>query len=223
MLTSLRRRPFLMLLTLAAVVAAAAVAWTRRHWLLAVIAAGVGDLSRMGPWAYFGAMAVLPALGVPSTVFTVTAGSAFGSRLGMAWVMAAGVAAIAFNIALTYILARWVLRGWLQRILERFGYRIPTVEGGDATDLIVALRVTTGVPFCVQNYLLGLVDAPAGRFFGLSYLLSLPTGAAYIWFGDALLHGRGKMILWGIGLIALLTVGTHFLRRHYAARRAEAG
>jgi len=201
---------------------AGAVALKERHPLLALIGRGVAAITACGPWAYFGAMAILPGLGVPSTVFTLTAGTAFGPVIGMPAVVAAGVAAMSINMAYTYALARWVLRGHLQRLMARFGYKLPVVEKGDMNDLVIMLRVTTGVPLCVQNYLCGLADVPAGRYFLISYLLGWPNTAAYLWFGDALLHGRGKMILLALTAIVILTVATHFLRRHYAGRKAAA-
>jgi uncharacterized membrane protein YdjX (TVP38/TMEM64 family) len=219
-----KRKKYFVRLGVAAILlgVAAGLALKELHPLLDLIGRGVAVITRLGPWAFFAAMAIMPALGVPSSVFTLTAGSAFGAQLGMAWVVAWGVVATSINIAFTYALARWAIRGWLQRLLVRFGYKLPEVGQGDMTDLIVFLRVTTGIPLCVQNYLLGLADAPAGRYFAISFVLGWPNVAAYIWFGDALLHGRGKMIMGGLTLIVLLTVATHFLRRHFGRRKAAA-
>jgi len=223
-LASSGRKKLLPKLAMAVLVLAVAgyVGLRELHPLLDLLGRVVAAITRLGPWAFFGAMAILPAVGAPSTLFTLTAGSAFGAQIGMPAVVAAGVAAMTFNIAFTYVLARWVLRAWLQRLLVRFGYKLPQVEKGDVTDLIIVLRVTTGIPLCVQNYLLGLADAPAARYFIISYAISWPSTAAYLLFGDALLHGRGKMIIVALTAIVILTVGTHFLRRHYAGRKAAA-
>lgn len=180
-----------------------------------------GDwVARVGPGAYFLAMAVLPAFGVPATVFTFTAGPAFGPRLGMGWVIAAGTAAISVNIALTYWIARCLLRTWVERLVARLGYRMPEVENADMTDLIVIFRVTPGIPLFVQNYLLGLADAPVVRYLVISYIISWPMTTAYIWFGDTLRRGKGGMILAALGAIVALAAATHVLRRHYASRKA---
>src|SRR5258705_2504519 len=48
--------------------------------------------------------------------------------------------------------------------LFRSGYKLPEVAAGDATDLIVLVRVTPGVPFPVQNYLLGLAQVPVVKY-----------------------------------------------------------
>jgi uncharacterized membrane protein YdjX (TVP38/TMEM64 family) len=87
-------------------------------------------------------------------------------------------------------------------------------------DLIVLLRVTPGVPFPVQNYLLGLAGVPFGKYLLVSSLIQCPINAAFILFGDALLQGRGKMALIGLSVILALTAGTHLLRKHYGKKRA---
>jgi uncharacterized membrane protein YdjX (TVP38/TMEM64 family) len=84
------------------------------------------------------------------------------------------------------------------------------------------LRVTPGFPFCIQNYLLGLVNAPFARYFLISCLTIIPNNAAFIIFGDALLHGKGRAIATGLCLIIALVAATHFLRRHYGRRKLAA-
>jgi len=43
--------------------------------------------------------------------------------------------------------------------------------------------------------------------------------AAFILFGDALLHGKGKLALLGLCGLVALTVGTHLLRKHYGKKK----
>jgi uncharacterized membrane protein YdjX (TVP38/TMEM64 family) len=167
-------------------------------------------------------MAVLPAVGVPMMAFTLTAGSAFGPRMGMPGVIAAGLVAIAVNLTFTYCLARWALRPWLARLLERLGYRLPTVSGGDMTDLIVLLRVAPGLPFFAQNYLLGLADAPLAAYLVISCVVSWFYSASFILFGDALLHGKGRVGLIALSLLLALSAVAHLLRRHYGKKTKPA-
>jgi uncharacterized membrane protein YdjX (TVP38/TMEM64 family) len=222
-LTPAPRKKLLFRLGVALVVAAAAGIFLLKGVnLLNLLDRGVALLASVGPWAFFIAMALLPAVGMPATFFTLSAGSAFGPELGMAGVVAAGVAATAANIALTYWLARGLFRQWLEQLLERLGYKMPEVESADVTDLIIILRTTPGIPLCVQNYLLGLADAPVGRYLAVSYAIALPTTAAYLWFGDALRHGKGARILLALLLIVAAVTATHILRRHYGRRKAAA-
>jgi uncharacterized membrane protein YdjX (TVP38/TMEM64 family) len=182
----------------------------------------LGAIRDAGPWAFFAAMALLPAAAVPMMAFTLTAGSAFGPRMGMGGVVAAGLAAITVNLIFTYWLARSVLRPWLSRLIQRLGYRYPKVETGDMTDLIVLLRVTPGFPFFVQNYLLGLADAPPVRYLVISCAASWTYTTVFILFGDALMHGRGRAVILSLSLLAALGAAAHLVRRHYGRKAAPA-
>lgn len=126
------------------------------------------------------------------------------------------LAAIATNIALTHVLASRALRSPLQYLLNRLGYQLPRVQSGDVTDLTVLLRVTPGLPFPVQNYLLGLASVPFVRYFVVSCLIAFPLNAAIIFFGEALLQGQGKLALAGLLMLLAAIVGIHLVRRRHA-------
>jgi uncharacterized membrane protein YdjX (TVP38/TMEM64 family) len=152
--------------------------------------------------------------------FALAAGPLFAERMGFVTVALCGIAAITFNLTVTYWLARRWLRPWLTRFLTRNGYALPVVESGDVTDLIVLLRVTPGLPFLVQNYLLGLAEVPFGRYLAISCAVQWTFNIAFMFFGDALNQGRGKMVLLAIMALAALTVGTHLLRKHFGKKKA---
>lgn len=186
----------------------------------AVISTGVAWVTSAGPAVYFAAMAVLPAFGVPMAPFALAAGPLFGERLGFPAIILLGIVALTLNLVVTYWLARRALRQWLTRLLGRFGYAIPRVEREDITDLIVLLRVTPGVPFFAQNYLLGIADAPFLRYLVLSCAIQWPINCGFMLFGDALSQGRGKVIVTAILLLAAVSVGTQFVRRRLARKKA---
>jgi len=172
------------------------------------------------PLAFFVGLALLPAVGVPVLAFILSAGPVWGERLGMGHVVLYCLLAVTVNFVLTYILARWALRPLLSKLVVRLGYQLPRAEAGDATDLIVIMRVTQGIPYCVQNYLLGLAEVPFGKYFLLTALLSLPQNAGAVLFGDALMHGRGRTILMIGGLLVALVAVSHLVRRHYKSRKS---
>lgn len=171
-------------------------------------------LAGAGPGVFFAAMALLPSAGVPMSPFALSAGPLFGAKLGTPVILVLGIVAITFNLVLTYWLARRWLRPLLTRLVARLGYKLPEVESGDATDLIILLRVTPGPPFFVQNYLLGLAEVPFGRYLVISCAVQWSFNVAFILFGDAISQGRGKMAVMAIGLLVALVVGTHLVRRH---------
>ena len=179
-------------------------------------------LAAAGPGVFFAAMAVLPVAGVPMSPFAFAAGPLFGARLGTPATIGLGLVAITFNLTVAYWLARRWLRPVLARLVARLGYKMPQVESGDATDLIVLLRVTPGPPFFVQNYLLGLAEVPFGRYLVISCAVQWSYNVAIMLFGDALSQGRGKMAMLAIGLLAALVVGTHLVRKHLARKKAAA-
>jgi uncharacterized membrane protein YdjX (TVP38/TMEM64 family) len=126
------------------------------------------------------------------------------------------------NLLLTYTLGRKLLRPPLAWLMARLGYKLPQVAATDTTDLAIILRVTPGLPFCVQNYLLGLAEIPFGKFFLWSCILSLPQTAGFVLFGDALLHGKGGLLLTAGLLLVAAMAFAHFLRRHYSGKKTPA-
>jgi uncharacterized membrane protein YdjX (TVP38/TMEM64 family) len=177
------------------------------------------DLIRSaGPATFFLAMALLPAVGAPIAFFSISAGPLYGPQLGIPLVITLALAAITANMALSHLLASRALRPLLESLMKRLGYRLPRVESGDVNDLIVLLRVTPGVPFPVQNYLLGLAPTPFGRYLLISCLVAWPANVAFIVFGDALLHGKGATVGLSLLLLVALVAAIHLVRRHYRAR-----
>ncbi len=214
------RRALLVKLALAgAVVAVTAVLLLRgadpRPWLQELLALIRG----FGPVAFFGAMAVLPSLGCPLSVFTLTAGPVFGPTLGLPLVLSLAGAAIAANLALSYWLARYGFRPWIEWLFTRLGYRLPQISAENELALTVLVRVTPGPPFVLQSYLLGLAGVAFRIYLLVSWPISTAYAIAFILFGDSLAQGKGKVALLSISLLIALTVGVQFLRRHFARKR----
>jgi len=179
---------------------------------------GVNLLRDAGPLAFFTAMAILPAAGAPISIFNLTAGSAFADRLGMGGVLAAAGAAIAVNLALTYWLARYALRPWLEQVISRTRYRIPVVAADEQAEITVLLRVTPGPPFFLQSYLLGLAEVRFFTYLWISWLISVVYATGFIVFGDAILHGKAKVAVIGLSILVAVALGVHLLRRHYGKK-----
>jgi uncharacterized membrane protein YdjX (TVP38/TMEM64 family) len=217
-----KKIPWIKLAVAAVVLVALAVLLMLGLNLRAYFDQGMALIRGASPVAFFTGMALLPAVGVPALAFILSAGPLWGERLGMGHVVLYSLVAVTINFTLTYFLARRALRPLLERLIVRLGYKLPQVEAGDATDLIVIMRVTQGIPYCVQNYLLGLAEVPFGKYFLWTVILSLPQNAALVLFGDALLHGRGKTIIMVGGLLVALVAVAHLLRRHYARKKTAA-
>jgi uncharacterized membrane protein YdjX (TVP38/TMEM64 family) len=188
----------------------------------ALIERGLAMVRDAGPAAFFVAMALLPAAGVPILAFSLTAGPAFAGRIGMGWVVVFALLAVTANFTLTYFLARRALRPLLEKLVVRLGYKLPQVAAGDATDLAILVRVTPGIPLSVQNYLLGLADVPFGKYFAVSAAVTWVYQTAFVLFGEALLHGRGKVAMIAGSLLIAAVTATHLVRKHYGKKKADA-
>jgi uncharacterized membrane protein YdjX (TVP38/TMEM64 family) len=186
-----------------------------RQWLEETLSL----IRSFGPAAFFAAMAVLPALGCPLSIFTLTAGPVFGPTLGLPLVLSLAAGAIAVNLALSYWLARYGFRPWIEWLFTRLGYRLPQVSSANELALTVLVRVTPGPPFVLQSFLLGLAGVAFRIYMLVSWPISTAYAIAFILFGDSLAQGKGKVALLSVSLLIALTVGVQFLRRHYARKR----
>lgn len=186
-----------------------------REW----IDAGLEVLRAAGPTTYFLAMAILPACGMPMAIFILPAVPLFGEQLGINTVVLLALLAVTFNLCFAYALARRGLRPLLRAIVTRLGYKLPEVASGDATDLVVLLRVTPGIPFVVQNFLAGLAEVPFARYFVVSAIIVWPLNTAFLLFGDALIQGKGKTALITLSAVVALMTVLHLVRKHYDRRR----
>ena len=215
-------RRTLLLLLLASLVAGAAIWFAATGLPLKLwLAQGLEALRRAGPWWFFAAMALLPAIGFPLLPFALTAGPAFVPSLGAPTVVACAVLATACDSLLGYWLARGALRPLSRRVLARFGYAVPALPAGTAWQAVLIVRLAPGLPFWVQSYLLGVMRVPL-----LPYLVvstAVPAGylAAAIYGGDALLHGRTKVALLALAAFGLIAAGIQFWRRYRAASRPD--
>lgn len=175
-----------------------------------------------GPWVFFTAMAILPAFGAPLMAFALSAGPAFSERLGIGGVLAGYGVAVGMNIALTYWLARFAVRPWVERLVARMGYRIPQFDEEEQLEVTLLLRITPGPPFFVQSYLLGLGKVAFFTYLWVSWAIAMIYAVGFVVFGDAIVHGRGGMAMTGVMLFIAAAIVTHLVRKHLGGRKRKA-
>ena len=217
-----KKIPWVKLAVVAAVIVVVAALLLRGLDLRGYYERGLALIRSASPQVFFICLALLPAVGFPVLPFILAAGPLWGEKLGMGNVVLFSLLALIVNFTMTYWLARWAFRPLLTKLVTRLGYKLPRAEEGDATSLIAIMRMTTGIPYCVQNYLLGLAEVPFGKYFLWTAILSLPQSAAIVLFGDALVHGKGGMVAMVAGLLVVLVAITHLVRRHYAQKKKKA-
>jgi len=181
---------------------------------------GFGLIRSMGPWSFFAATAVLPAFGVPLSVFTITAGELFSPLMTTPGVIAATLAAIAVDLALNYWLARYALRPVLSKIIRNYGYSIPSVTRENALAVVLAVRLTPGPPFFIQGCICGMAEIPFRLFMIVAWLAVLPWAIGAIVLGKGIFNGNFKLVSYGIGVIVVATIAVHWVRKRYVKRPA---
>ncbi len=181
---------------------------------------GVNLLRMAGPLAFFVAMALLPAVGFPLSIFNLAAGTAFAERMSLPGVLVAAGIALAVNIALTYWLARYALRPWVEQLISRTKYKIPVVPPAEQKELTLLIRITPGPPFFLQGFLLGLAEVKFSTYMLISWPIAFLYSTGFIVFGEAILHGKAKVAFIGISILVAVALGVHLLRKHYGKKRA---
>jgi uncharacterized membrane protein YdjX (TVP38/TMEM64 family) len=179
----------------------------------------IGLVREAGPVWYFLAMALLP---VPLAWFTVPAGEAFAPQLTLPGVIAAGLAAVAVQVSLTYWLARYALRPPIARALGRRGHTIPAVTPANSWGAAWLVRLTPGPPMFLGSCLLALAEVPFRRYLVVSLLVALPWVCAGVLLGRGLLQGNIPLIGGGAGLAVAALIAARWWRRR-RDRDATAG
>lgn len=213
-----KKLPVLKLALAAVVLAVGAVLVLRGVEVPALISRGMEMIRRVGPVAFFAAMAVLPTVAVPISLFTIVAGEAFAPQMGLGAVIAVALVVLAVNLALTYWVARYAARPLLTRLLLRYGYKVPRVTRDNALAVTLVMRLTPGIPYAVQGYVLGIAEVPFGLYMLVSWLFQVPWAVGFIVLGQGLLKGNFAVAAKGLGVIVVVAVLVHWLRKKYAKR-----
>jgi uncharacterized membrane protein YdjX (TVP38/TMEM64 family) len=210
---------FIKIAVLGVVALAAAVLILRGIDVQALVVRGMALIGSAGPWVFFTGMALLPAVGCPLLAFALPAGPAFSGQLGLGGVLAAYGAAIAVNLVLTYWVARFALRPWVERLVVRTGHKIPQFAEDEQLEVTLLLRITPGPPFFVQSYLLGLGNVRFFTYLWVSWMIAMIYGVGFVVFGDAIIHGKAGAAATGISLFIAAVIITHLIRKHLGKGR----
>jgi uncharacterized membrane protein YdjX (TVP38/TMEM64 family) len=186
----------------------------------------IESLGVWGPVAFVLGYVVATVLLVPGALLTIAAGAIFGLWKGtlVVFVGATGGSALAF------LIARYVLRGTVERRLERWsrGRALDRAIGESGFRLVVLLRLSPLFPFNLLNYALGLTRVGFPHYLAASTGM-LPATFLYVYYGTAIgnlarlaggtsiEHGTGYWVVFGIGLVATAAVTAIITR---IARRA---
>jgi len=167
---------------------------------------------KANPWALLAAVATLPGIGFPISPLLFLFGVVLAPRYGMPAACALGILAQSFCTTWTYLLASGPLRDVLRRIISR-QRELPQLTETNALRLGLILRITPGIPYALQNIVLGILGMRLKPYL----LVSIPTTAlwtiGFIVTGGALFEGRAGLAISGVLLLVVLVVMTKMLRR----------
>lgn len=166
------------------------------------------------PWALVLAVASLPGFGVPSSPLLILSGVVLGPIYGIPLALLITIGAQAFCTAWTYALAARPLRSVLKKLF--FSRRpLPDLHPNRAIQLGLLLRLTPGVPYALQNIVLGLV----GMRFYPYLLVSVPTTAiwatGFVLTGGAIFEGRIGLAITGLAILVALGITTRILTQKF--------
>jgi len=180
-------------------------------------------IQQQGLWApvLFVLVYVGAAVGfVPGSILTLSGGAIFGVVKGVALVSVASTSAA----AISFLLGRFALRGWISRKLsDRPRFKaIDEAVSREGWKMVLLLRLSPVFPFTLLNYGLGLTGIRFWPAILASWIGMLPGTILYVYLGSLAKVATqettpAQKILYAVGLLATL-IATIWITR--IAKRA---
>ena len=163
------------------------------------------------PWALVLALAILPGMGFPCSPLLILVGVVLGPIYGLPLACLIAIIAQAICTIWTYLLAAGPLRDILTRYVLR-KTEFPKLNESNALRLAQIVRITPGIPYPIQNIVLGVSGIKLKPYL----LVSLPaTGVwtiGFVFTGGAIFEGSAGLVITGFALLVVLILVTRALR-----------
>ncbi len=194
-------------------IALAALTWKLSTWLTPQQLQQA--LQQTGGWApvlYIGLFILLPTFFFPVAVLALAGGLLFGLWWGSVYTFIGAV----LNCALMFLLARYVGRSQVQRLVEQklspqWQRRLQMADGKEGFLLLIILRLIPTVPYNLINYTFGLTGISFSSYLLASAIGIIPGTFAFINIGDKTLEAGSPSFWIAIGLLVLLLAVTGLL------------
>ena len=194
-------------------IALAALTWKLSTWLTPQQLQQA--LQQTGGWApvlYIGLFILLPTFFFPVAVLALAGGLLFGLWWGSVYTFIGAV----LNCALMFLLARYVGRSQVQRLVEQklspqWQRRLQIADGKEGFLLLIILRLIPAVPNNLLTYTSGLTGISFSSYLLASAIGIIPGTFAFINIGDKTLEAGSPSFWIAIGLLVLLLVVTGLL------------
>jgi uncharacterized membrane protein YdjX (TVP38/TMEM64 family) len=164
---------------------------------------------------YFSIMTVAILLPVPASVFYVTAGSLYGVGPSLLW--------IAPTLALNALLVHQIAGSWLRPMIEGFvskrDLQIPRLKKrSDEVLFITLIRITPGIPYFVQSWVIGLADVARGPFLGITLAIQMLYAAGFVVLGRSIFDGEIGIAIGAIALLVFVSIVARVVHKRFRAR-----
>lgn len=193
----------------------AAILWRFREYLTRdQIMAVVESFAAMGPWVFFGLMAVLPLFWVPLSPFLIMA-----PVFGIETAIVGSLSALTVNMIVSWFVSGKWFRPLFVRLVNRFGYSVPEIPAESMVGFALLLRITPGMPFPLQNYLLGLARMPLGKYLAVSLPIIWIVSSSLILLGESIMTGNARLAILGVAVAIVVALGLRYWRLRIQARK----
>ena len=166
----------------------------------------------------FVSLAVLPGFVLPCAPLLILVGI-WGAEYGIVKACIYSIAALIVNLIWTYWFAYGPGSSLVNKILQKFGHRIPKLPTKNLLEWGVILRLTPGVPFIFSNYILGLLKMPFGKYLLVSIPIISVTDCGFILASAGIFGGGWKYIWAGISILIVMIIGGRLI----GAKKNHAG
>lgn len=192
----------------------AALIWVVGHWDKEAIMDWTDDASMT---VFFAALAVLPAVGFPTTPFYILAGASFGVTVGLV----GSAASLAVNLILCYWVAHSGLRRWLLAGLARTRYELPDFREKHAVRFTLLVKLAPGVPTFIKNYLIGLGGVPFRVYFTISFVVTMVYAGVFVVLGESVLDQDFETAGWALAALGVVAAGLWYARRRWLEKERD--
>lgn len=163
------------------------------------------------PFALLLALATLPGIGFPISPLFILTGIVIGGRYGLPTACVAGIIAQSICTTWTYLLAVGPLRGFLTSLISK-KQKLPELTETNALRLALILRITPGIPYALQNIVLGVIGMQIRTYLLVSIPITALWTIAFIITGGAIFEGQAGLAVSGFLLLVVLVLVTRMLR-----------
>ena len=188
--------------------------WTthpeRAYWIN--LLSSVKSFLELNPWALVLALATLPGLGFPISPLLVLFGVVLPPLYGLPATLALAYLAQGLCTTWSYALARGPLHSLLKKYVLR-SRNLPEMTHSNTMRLGLFLRLTPGIPYAMQNIILGIMGMRLRPYLFISIPITSLWTTGFIITGGAIFEGQLGWALGGILFLIALMLAIHIWRQ----------